>query len=271
MDAPASRARTTRAIAGDERSGVLHPANLRRYNAEWFEPAAGVRDVVENYWAVTWNLQAGERIAQRIIAAPAITLTLESGSVPAPLVITGVHGGAWEREITGSGEVFGIRLKPAGLVVVSDLTPDRIADSTLPSSPELDAHLHDLLTRIARASTPEQRAAAADDVIAGARARRVPGRSALLANAVVAQLTASVVPERSRVLASRFGVSERSVQRALHATIGHGPNWVARWTRCRRSPACCRCDPSRRWRRSHSNSATPTRPTSSMTSARRSA
>ena len=192
MDAAGSRTRTTRRIAGDERSGVLHPGNLRRYNAEWHEPADGVRDVVENYWSVTWNLPAGESITQRIIAAPAVTLTIESGSVPAPIVVTGVHRGAWEREIRGSGAVFGIRLRPAGLGVLSDLTPAGIADSTLPSSPALDAHLHDLLTRIARAATSDERASAADELIADARARRVPGASALLANALVAQLTARV-------------------------------------------------------------------------------
>jgi AraC-like DNA-binding protein len=231
MDTATSRDRTSQPIAREERSGVLHPENLRRYNAQWFEPAVGVRDVVESYWSVTWNLPPEESIVQRIIAAPAVTLSLESGSVPAPIVVTGVHRGAWEREIRGAGSAFGIRLRPAGLGVLSDLTPARIADVTVPSSASLDVLLHDVLTRIAGSPTAAGLATAADRVIAHARARRRPGRSAMLANEVVAHLTASVVPERSGELASRFGVSERSIQRALRTTIGHGPKWIARWTR----------------------------------------
>jgi AraC-like DNA-binding protein len=231
MASAVSSERAIREIARDERSGVLHPANLRRYNAEWFEPAPRVRDVVERYWSVTWNLPVGESITQRIIAAPAITLTLESGSVPAPIVITGVYRGAWQREIRESGSAFGIRLKPAGLGVLSDLTPHRIADATVPSSRTLDARLHGLLERIARADAPTERTALADDLIAEHLAERPPDQSALLANAVVAHLTSSVVPERGSELAARFGVSERSIQRALQGTIGHGPKWVARWTR----------------------------------------
>ena len=231
MTPAVSSERTTRQIARDERSGVLHPANLRRYNAEWFEPAPRVRDVVERYWSVTWNLPVGQAITQRIIAAPAVTLTLESGSVPAPIVVTGVYRGAWQREIRESGSAFGIRLRPAGLGVLSDLTPQRIADVTLPSSTALDVRLHGLLERIARADAPAERTALADDLIGECLDERPPDQAALLANAVVGHLTSSVIPEWGGDLAARFGVSERSIQRALRGTIGHGPKWVARWTR----------------------------------------
>jgi hypothetical protein len=54
-------------------------------------------------------------IDQRIIDLPAVTVTIEDGDVPAPLVVTGLHGQAWKRRITGTGEVFAIRLRPAGL------------------------------------------------------------------------------------------------------------------------------------------------------------
>ena len=88
---------------------MLAPDNLSRYHAHWVTPDPAVADVVDQYWHVSWNL--GDRsIDQRIIDAPAVTLTVEEGDVPAPLVITGVQARAWRRTIHGHGRVFAIRL-----------------------------------------------------------------------------------------------------------------------------------------------------------------
>lgn len=117
-----------RPIDATERSGVLHPGNVRRYEARWIDPDVTVRAAIDRYWHVRWRLPRDESIDQRIIDLPAITVTIEEGDdVPAPLVVTGVSDGAWMRRIAGTGEVFGIRLRPAGLAVLSDLTPRQLA------------------------------------------------------------------------------------------------------------------------------------------------
>lgn len=220
-----------RSIRTDERSGVLYPENLQRYGARWFTPGPAVADVVESYWHVAWRLDPGETIAQRIIASPGVTLTIEDGDVPGNLIITGVYRGAWEREITGSGTVFGIRLRPAGLGVLSDLSPGRIADATVVVTPDLDRRLFRALSRIAAAPTPQTRATAADAVIPELLAERPIGAGPRLANVVVDELTRTVDLASGRSLADRFGVSERTIQRALRGTLGQGPKWVARWVR----------------------------------------
>ena len=46
-------------IRPDETSGVLHPANLTRWAAQWIEPGPAVRDVVDQYWHVRWALDDG--------------------------------------------------------------------------------------------------------------------------------------------------------------------------------------------------------------------
>lgn len=137
---------------------MLHPRNAERFAAAWLDPHPSVAGVVDRYWHVSWNLPAGEHIDQRIIDHPAVTLTIESGDVPAPLVVTGVQRGAWRRRITGSGSVFAIRLRPAGLAVVSDLAVRELADATTPVTPALDARLHRLLTTIEPGSDAAERA-----------------------------------------------------------------------------------------------------------------
>ncbi|GIE97495.1 helix-turn-helix domain-containing protein [Paractinoplanes rishiriensis] len=211
---------TSRALGREERSGVLHPQNLERYAATLHEADASIGAVVDHFWTVAWHLPAGERIEQRIIADPAVTLTIEAGNVPADLVLTGVHRRAWQREIAGRGSAFAIRLRPAGLAVVSDLAPAAIADRTLAVTPELDARLHALLREIRDASDRQGRATALIKVLA---AERPPPARHLLANDVLAAI------HRGGPLPA--GPSTRTVQRALRETIGHGPSWVRRWVR----------------------------------------
>ncbi|MEU4625015.1 AraC family transcriptional regulator [Actinoplanes sp. NPDC023801] len=214
---------TSRMLGEADRSGVLHPGNLRLYEATVHDcgPAAAV--AVDHFWTVAWALSDGTVIEQRVITDPAVTLTVEAGAVPAALVVTGVHSTAWSRDITGSGSVFAIRLRPAGLAVVSDLTPAMIADRTLAVTPALDARLHTLMRAVADAPDTGARIARATGLIAAMAAERPPGPRALLANEVVAALhRGDQVPA---------GPSVRTVQRALRETIGHGPDRVRRWFR----------------------------------------
>jgi AraC-like DNA-binding protein len=220
-----------RAIGPDERSGVLHPENLERYGARWFEPEATIGGVVDRYWHVRWQLNRGQSITQRIITLPAVTLSIEDGDVPAPLVVTGVHRRAWMREIAGSGSVLGIRLRPAGLAVVSDLAPERVADVTVPVAPGLDAKLHSLLSEIAAETSPESRIRVANEAIRALLAERPIESELLLANAVLDELTSRIRSRTGSALADHLGVSERAIQRALKRTLGHGPKWVSRWIR----------------------------------------
>ena len=220
-----------RPIRPDERSGVLRPGNLERYRATWFEPAPEVRTAVDRYWCVHWSLDAGKELTQRIIDLPAVTLTVEEGAVPGPLMVTGVHRRAWRRRIAGSGSVFAIRLRPAGLALLGDLGPGRVADATVALTPELDPRLHSLMAGVAEGDTPERRARLADRMIGARLSGSRASSDLLLANAALTELTDRVRSRAGQDLAGKFGVSERTLQRAFGSTLGHGPKWVSRRVR----------------------------------------
>ena len=220
-----------RPIRPDERSGVLHPDNLIRYDARWVAPDPAVEAVVDQYWSVSWALSSGERLDQRIIDLPAITVTVEDGDVPAPLVVTGIQRGAWRRTIHGRGHVFAIRLRPAALTVVGDLDPAAIADAAVPLTETLDPRLHALMRQIARQSTTAARARVADEAIRSRLIERPPTATGLLANAVLDELRARLRSRTGTDLAMQFHVSERTIERALTDTLGHGPKWVSRRVR----------------------------------------
>lgn len=217
-----------RPIRPRERSGVLEPDNLDRYAANWIEPSPAVSAVVDQFWHVSWAFPDGDSTDQRIIDLPAVTVTIEEGDVPAPLVVTGVQGGAWRRTIRGRGRVFAIRLRPAGLALLGDIPPSAVSDRTIPLSDALDTRLHRFAQDVASAPTPAERAHTAERAITRLLEERPLSERELLANAILDELRARPRPRTGDALARRFGVSERTVQRALMETIGHGPKWISR-------------------------------------------
>ncbi|MFB6612365.1 helix-turn-helix domain-containing protein [Agromyces sp. NPDC056379] len=220
-----------RPIGADERTGVLHPSNLARYAARWLDPDPAIRDVVDQYWHVRWALSAGESIDQRIVTIPAVTLTVEEGDVPAPLVITGAQSAVWARRIIGSGDVFAIRLRPAGLAVLGAVPAAGIVDAAVPVTRELDARLHSLLRAVERERGAELRAQAADRAITGYLRQHPIDADGRLANAVVDELTTRLRTRTGQDLADRLGASERAIQRALQRTVGLGPKRTSRLVR----------------------------------------
>jgi AraC-like DNA-binding protein len=217
----------SRHIGDGERSGVLVPSNLVRFKAEWVPPADALRDVVDTYWAVRWRLEHGESVTQRIIDFPAITLSIEDGNVPAPFMVTKVRPGAWSRVIAGRGSVFAIRLKPAGLAVLSDLDATGLRHEQ-PLTEAVDERAHALLRAIASGTSVLERAAQADRVILTMLDERPIGRGQRIANAALHALTSSARVRPGGVIATELGISERTLQRALRSTLGIGPNDVAR-------------------------------------------
>lgn len=217
-----------RPIAASERSGVLYPDRLARYAAGWIAPDPAVSAVVEQYWHVSWALDEGERLDQPIIDLPAVNVTVEEGDVPAPLVVTGVHGRAWRRVIRGTGQVFAIRMRPAGLAVLSGLAPPQLADATMSLTAKLDSRLHALMRTVAASSSPAERARAADQAIRGVLVEHAPTPAGLLANDVLDELRERIHHRTGPTLADRFARSERTIQRACIDALGHGPKWLSR-------------------------------------------
>lgn len=219
-----------RAIGAAERSGVLQPANLERFRAQWLAPAADVRDVVDTYWSVRWHLDEGEAIEQRIIDHPAVTLSIEQGRVVAPFVVTASRSRAWTRTIADRGDVFAIRLRPAGLAVVSDLVAKELEPEQALSA-RIDRRAHGLLASIASVREPEARARRADALILALLDERPLRPSQRLANAAIDALIERPQVRRIADVAAVLGTSERTLQRALGTHLGRGPGEVARRVR----------------------------------------
>ena len=128
---------------------------------------------------------------------------------------------------TRGGEVFALRLRPAGVMLLGAVSVASVADATVPATDPLTLGL---LRTIAEGTTNEQRVALADRALT-AMLDTGPDSELLLANAALDLLSEGVRSRTVPDLARELGVSARTVQRALHRTLGQGPRWVARWVR----------------------------------------
>ena len=131
------------------------------------------------------------------------------------------------RVIQGSGRVFAIRLRPAGLAVVADVDVLSI-DHENAVNPQFDQRAHRLLQAISLGRSVAERASFADDSILRLLQERPVSRAQRIANKAVDALTRSPVVRSGTAVANELGTSQRTLQRALRATVGLGPNDVAR-------------------------------------------
>jgi AraC-like DNA-binding protein len=213
-------------VAAVERSGILHPSNVDRFSARWIAPAEDLRDVIDTYWTAEWHLPNGEAIDQRIIDHPSITLSIERGQVLAPFVVSSVRAKAWRRTISGRGDVFALRLRPAGLPILTDLDPAALTGERALTSG--DHRARRLLEAIGEASGAALRAERADQVIRDLLRERPLTQQQRLANSAIDLLTARPQVQPLHETAAALHTSPRTLHRALARTVGRGPAEIAR-------------------------------------------
>ena len=216
-------------VEAAERSGILHPSNVERFSARWIAPGADVRDVIDTYWTAEWQLAEGETIDQRIIDHPSITLSIERGQVVAPFVVSAVRAKAWRRTISRAGDVFALRLRPAGLAVLTDLDPSTLTGESVIAA--TDHRAHQLLAAIAEMPDAGSRTRRADELIREHLRGRPLTEQQRLANAALDHLSAQPQVRPVAEVAHSLQTSPRTLQRALQQTLGRGPAEVARRVR----------------------------------------
>ncbi|HYO19739.1 MAG TPA: helix-turn-helix transcriptional regulator [Dermatophilaceae bacterium] len=221
---------STQKVGAAERSGVLDPSNLERFAARRFIAGADVRDVIDTYWTVEWHLAEGETIDQQIIDHPSITLSIERGHVLAPFVVSAVRAKAWRRVISGSGDVFALRLRPAGLAVLTDMDPSTLTGER-PITAAADGRAYRLLEAIAEMPSATSRAQRAGEIIRDHLRERPLTDQQRLANAALDLLTEQPRVRPVSDVAQALRTSPRTLQRAIGSTLGRGPAEVARRVR----------------------------------------
>ncbi|SCG62459.1 helix-turn-helix domain-containing protein [Micromonospora coxensis] len=230
---------------GDHR-GILDPARLRReLRFRRHLPAPPLRDLVEHYWLIDWELTAP--FTQRVVPHPAVNVVFgQADGGPESAEIAGVGRTLFTVTLTGVGRISGIQFRPGGFRpflrrAVAELTGRRVPLAEVPEAARA-AGLPDHPDAVAGGTpAPAAGSVAPPARCAGTDAERCQALDAFLtawsprpdpASAEAMALAAEIRADRSvrRVddFARRHGVPVRRLQRLFLEHVGVGPKWVIR-------------------------------------------
>lgn len=206
---------------------VLRPEQLlERATYDSAEPHPELSGWIERYWSVTWDLDPDEVVRTSTLDEPSVHLTRERGGArrigtdgPGAWVTGPVTRGRFDVDLTGQGDVIGVKFKIGGFLAVID--PERLElralrDTTTPAGDWFpDGGPPAELPAGARDAAP-----ALDSWLLGLEPREPPGYAAfhhvleILGEPSITTLAA---------LEARTGLTARSLQRLLDRFAGVSP------------------------------------------------
>jgi AraC-like DNA-binding protein len=180
-------------------------------------PSPPVRQFVEHYWSVRWELSDRPPFTSETLPYPSVHLVLEKGEWR----LNGVTTARFERTLEADGAVFGIKFRPGGFRPFIDqpviVLTDRVVSArdhlawaeTLPTNPSAsDSDVAQQVESVLCAHLPE-RDERTDQV-------------GHLVNAIA--VDRSIV--RVEHIVSLAGINHRALQRLFREYVGVSPKWV---------------------------------------------
>ncbi|MBQ1026235.1 helix-turn-helix transcriptional regulator [Micromonospora sp. C95] len=193
---------------------------MRRVRFRRHLPAVPLRQWVEHYWLIDWNLT--DPFEQRIVPHPAVNLVAQrDGDGPERAEVAGVGTELFSIILTGSGRVSGVQFRPGGFHPFWRRSVAELTDQRRPLVDRADLDVTPVC-----AGTDAERCQALDTLLTGWTPRPDP------VNDEVMRLVETIRTDRNvrRVdeFAHEHGVSVRRLQRLFLTHVGVGPKWVIR-------------------------------------------
>ena len=210
--------------AGPPRGIVTRAAPDGETHHDRVLPARALRDAVAHFWSVSWSLRAP--FVAETLPHPSVHILFERSRRGRRAEVSGVHADRFTRRLSGSGWVFGVKLRPGAFSALSTARATTLRDRVVPIADilgEEGARLAralfdapDLATRIAHAEAflvARLRPLSDEAVRVRDLAERMERDRALLR-----------VEDAARAL----GADVRALERAFAKHVGATPKWVIR-------------------------------------------
>lgn len=193
------------------------------------EPSGRLTDWVDTYWGFSW--QTPQAVPSSLVPQFAVNLTYEDNTgrpgADDDVLLTGVPDGRFDVELTGTGHVIGVKLRPGTFTAVTGVDATSVTGRTMRASEILPSSLVAAFTTIA--DTPPVRGdseqiTALDNLVRGVVPEQVP-TDCVRARTV---LQDAHLPDVVRVdqLAERHEMTVRTLQRLFERWVGLSPKSV---------------------------------------------
>ncbi|MFI6047239.1 DUF6597 domain-containing transcriptional factor [Nocardia sp. NPDC051321] len=207
-------------------TGILHPDEQAKYRSLARLPAGPAVDrFVEWYWSVRWDLRGRPPYRAEVLSYPSVNVTFERSATRTGGFVNGVCTTKFVRELSGEGEVFGLRFRAGGFGAFTGLDVGSFRDISVELADVMPG-AHDLVDRVLAVPTDEQRRAIVEDFFAAPAAADDPTYHLVLR--VIDAMANDQELTRVDQITDRFDVPTRTLQRMFRRYVGAGPKWVLR-------------------------------------------
>ncbi|KAA8880518.1 helix-turn-helix transcriptional regulator [Nocardia colli] len=207
-------------------TGILHPDEQAKYRSLARLPAGPAVDrFVEWYWAVRWDLRGRPPYQAEVLSYPSVNVTFERTATGTGSFVNGVCTTKFTRELSGAGEVFGVRFRAGGFGAFTGLDVGSFRDATVALT-DVMPDAHGLADRVLAVDTDEQRRAIVEDFLAARPAADDPTYRLVLR--IIDAMAQDQELTRVDQITDRFDIPTRTLQRMFRRYVGAGPKWVLR-------------------------------------------
>lgn len=185
-------------------------------------PAAELRDFVEYYWLVRWNLRGQAPRSQHSLPTIAVYASFFSGNTG----VVGPSHGTLSHLLTGAGQGLAVRFRPGTFRAYLPGPVSDLADRATSLSAVFGDEAEITAAEVGRARTDEEMVAAVDRLLR----TDVPPLTRQARRAARIVETIAGTPSITRVdqLSSATRVTVRTLQRLFSEHVGTSPKWAIR-------------------------------------------
>lgn len=200
---------------------VVDPkAAARRIRLAAHPPAPALAPFVDYFWIVEWDMTGRAPETQRVLPYPNAHLVFEAGHS----AVHGVVRGAYDKVVTGTGRVLGVRFKPGGLRPFISQPLSSFTDRTLAVGAVLGVAAIDAERRVL--SQPDDVAMVAQAEAMLLEVLPAHDSQTALASRLVAAAAVEHGPVNVGQLCAQMDIGERALQRLFGEYVGVTPKWV---------------------------------------------
>jgi AraC-like DNA-binding protein len=214
-------------------ASILRPrTSAKNFSYERHPVPDGLADLVEHFWTVSWDLEAGRTYTAQTLPYPSVNLSVTNTEVD----VTGLTRRCYFRHLQGAGYAVGARFRPGCFRPLIDGPVSALTDRHRPVVEVLGRDTTELDRLVAERDDPEVRVGLLADFLA--EDWPDPDPTAQQVADLVGTIAANRGLTRVAQVAELAGLTVRSLQRVFAEYVGAGPKWVIQ--RCRLQDAAAR-------------------------------
>ncbi len=190
-----------------------------------FLPSENLRDLVDFYWSIQWELGEGESHTQEVVPHPAVNLTFLKDDSR----ITGISDKMYTHTLSGKGLLIGTKFCPAGFYPYaknSNLLLSKAVDQRFNVERVFDIDAKRFENEVLMMEEPQDQIQKIEEEIFDS----IPEYDEKIAflNALVLQIEEDTTITSVAIICEQFEIGERQLQRLFSKYIGVSPKWVIR-------------------------------------------